>query len=114
MNNLNDALARFLEQNPDLPTGDNSTAEPQSATQREEKQTLVVAMERKGRGGKTATIISGFTWPDERIAQLASKMKSRMGTGGAARSGEILIQGDRREDVARFLRQLGHTVKGVK
>ncbi len=117
MNNLTDALARFLEQNPDLPAGDDNATPDADAPQAagdNERQTLVLSMERKGRGGKTATIISGFTWPDDRIAALASTLKSRLGTGGAARGGEILIQGDRRDDVARLLRQQGHLVKGVK
>lgn len=110
MNNLTDVLARFLEQNPDLPAGDDT---PVTESTVNDRQTLVVSMERKGRGGKTATIISGFTWPDNRIAELASTLKSRLGTGGAARGGEILIQGDRRADVASLLRKQGHVVKGV-
>lgn len=73
---------------------------------------LLITMERKGRGGKTATIISGFTIDDDAIARLASQLKTRLGTGGSARGGEILIQGDRRKDVAAALNQLGFKTKG--
>lgn len=73
---------------------------------------LLVTMERKGRGGKTATIISGFTMDDAAVAQLASRLKTRLGTGGSSRGGEILIQGDRRADVAAALRGYGFKVKG--
>lgn len=64
-------------------------------------------MERKGRGGKTATIVSGFTIDDDAVASVAAALKKRLATGGSARGGEILIQGDRRADVIDALRALG-------
>lgn len=70
---------------------------------------LDIIFERKGRAGKCATIIAGFTINDEQIDALASEMKRTLGTGGSARGGEILIQGDRRQDVLKFL-----TSKGMK
>ena len=70
-------------------------------------QKLRVDIERKGRGGKTATIISGFSLDDEQIGRIAASLKKRLGTGGSARGGEILIQGDRRDDVLAALRQMG-------
>ena len=110
MGSLEDAMKRFLEANPDLPEG------PEPATPAAERtavQQLTVSMERKGRGGKTATIISGFTLPDSEVAAIASDLKTRLGTGGSARGAEILVQGDRRADVARLLRDMGHKVKGI-
>lgn len=68
---------------------------------------LDIIFEKKGRGGKTATIISGFEISDEEIKALASKMKAKLGTGGSARGGEILIQGDRRKDVLEYLKTSG-------
>lgn len=70
------------------------------------KQKLSVSIEKKGRGGKTATIISGFTLPDDEIAQIASTLKKKLSTGGSSRGGEILIQGDRRQQVLQILKQL--------
>lgn len=84
-------------------TNDVSTDKPIETSR------LDIIFEKKGRGGKTATIISGFTIDDETIAALASEMKQKLGTGGSARGGEILIQGDRRNDVLKFL-----TAKGIK
>lgn len=71
---------------------------------------LCVSMERKGRGGKTATIIYGFPdgYPDEEIARVASELRRRLGTGGSARGGEILLQGDRRADVADALAKMNY------
>ncbi len=71
---------------------------------------LTVSYERKGRAGKSATIISGFTLPDDEVAELASAIKKSLGTGGSARGGEILIQGDRRDDVKNFLKLKGYKV----
>ena len=81
--------------------GPDTTPEPENDTPADEapaqRGRLDIIFERKGRAGKTATIVAGFTISDEEIEALAS------GAGGSARGGEILIQGDRRQDVLRFL-----------
>lgn len=83
---------------------------PEETPERKPAQTerLTISYERKGRGGKSATIISGFTISDEELSSLASDMKKTLGTGGSARGGEILIQGDRREDVRAYLKRHGY------
>lgn len=73
--------------------------------------TLHVLIDRKGRKGKTATIIEGFTCPEEEVATIASRLKTKLGTGGSVRGGEILIQGDVAERVKGLLRELGYRVK---
>lgn len=84
----------------DAPDGDNTTEERQTGR-------LDIVLERKGRAGKTATIITGFTVSDEAVANIASQLKRSLGTGGSARGGEILIQGDRRKEVLARLTALG-------
>lgn len=74
---------------------------------------LLITYERKGRGGKQATIISGFECDDEGLRDIASTLKQRLATGGSARGGEILVQGDRRADAAALLRSMGFKVKGA-
>lgn len=74
---------------------------------------LEIVFERKGRAGKSATIIAGFTLPDSDVDEIAAQLKRALGTGGSARGGEILIQGDRRSDVAAWLRKKGFKVKGA-
>lgn len=85
----------------------NTAPEPSipSAPQPRALPKLKIAVERKGRGGKTATIIYGFPddWDDNRIAALASRLKQTLGTGGSARGGEILIQGDCTEKLRQTL-----------
>lgn len=73
---------------------------------------LHIAYERKGRGGKEATIIYGFECDDATLASLASRMKRDLATGGSCRDGEILLQGDRREAARQWLsRNLGVKAK---
>lgn len=74
--------------------------------------TVTIFYERKGRGGKQATIVSGFTCSDTELKAVASELKQRLATGGSARGGEILIQGDRRSDTAAALKAMGYKVKG--
>lgn len=72
------------------------------------REKLSMSMERKGRGGKTATIIFGFEGDDEEVAATASKLKQKLGIGGSARGGEILLQGDVREKVKPVLKAMGY------
>ena len=104
-----EALAAFLSANPDLPEGTDAAAsdEPQAAR----LPVLTMSMERKGRCGKTATIIAGFDTP-EQAADTAATLKKRLATGGSCRDCEVLLQGDRRDDVRRLLASLGFKVKG--
>jgi len=82
--------------------------EPQPAVAPDE---LRVVIDRKGRKGKTATIVEGFTCSDQEVAEIASSLKSKLGTGGSSRGGEILIQGDYASKVAQLLKASGYKVK---
>jgi translation initiation factor 1 len=67
-----------------------------------------VLREKAGRGGKTVTVATGFTGiglPEKE--QLAKKMQKACGVGGTVKDGRIEIQGDKREEVARILREAG-------
>lgn len=93
-----------------LPEGETTApaTEPEVSTP---TQHLHVRFERKGRGGKTATIIGGFTLSSEHIASLAADIKKSLGVGGSWRDDEILLQGDCREAAVRWLRSHSHKVK---
>lgn len=59
-----------------------------------------------GRGGKTVTVVKNFVGiglPEKE--QLAKAMQKSCGTGGTVKDGQIEIQGDKREEVARILRE---------
>ncbi len=111
MNDWQSSLQQFLNSNPDLPEGE-PVQEEAAPRKPAKKPKLQIVMERKGRAGKTATIVAGFPadMPDDEISALAALLKQKLGTGGSARGGEILIQGDRRADVARLLRAEGFSV----
>lgn len=104
-----DALQAFLDNNPDLPVGNDTPVPRPETTVRHPR--LDIILERKGRAGKTATIVTGFTVDDDELSRLASAIKTKLGTGGSARGGEILIQGDRRNDVKRVLEQEGYKTR---
>ncbi len=74
------------------------------------KDKLSIFIEKKGRGGKIATIIVGFSCSDSELRQLASRLKNLLGCGGSCRDGEILLQGNRREDVIPHLRSFGYRI----
>lgn len=74
----------------------------------QKKEKLNIFFERKGRGGKTATIIEGFKCSDEELREVAKKLQKKLGTGGSARGGEILLQGDCREKAVDLLRKEGY------
>jgi len=96
-------------------TGEPSEASEQPGGDYATAQTtrLDIVLERKGRAGKTATIVTGFTIPDAGVSRVAAKLKSALGTGGSARGGEILIQGDRRDDVLRLLAAYGFRARKI-
>lgn len=90
-----------VDDTPDTPS-ENKVSDKENL-----KQRLRVVTDRKGRKGKTATIVEGFTCSDAEVEEVAKKIKQRLGTGGSARGGEILIQGDRKADVVKALGELG-------
>jgi translation initiation factor 1 len=70
-----------------------------------------VRLERKGRGGKTVTVLSGLSGPAAGLADLARELKAACGAGGTLKGREIEIQGDQRDRVEAFLAKRGLGVK---
>lgn len=88
-----------------------SVEEPDAETPPPSKQKLRILLDRKNRKGKEATIITGFMGSDGDLKELARKLKTKCGTGGSARGGEILIQGDMRAKVKELLENEGYNAK---
>lgn len=76
-----------------------------------QKEKLTVVLDKKGRNGKTATIIEGFTIPQSEVEKIARELKNKLGTGGSVREGEILIQGDRKNQIIEFLKNKNFKVR---
>lgn len=104
-NDFKSAMEAFLKNNPDIPEGE--VIEEVSVANVDNDFRMDVVLEKKGRAGKQATIICGFQGSDEALLELASTLKRKLATGGSARGGEILIQGDRRKEVVEILKSLG-------
>lgn len=77
------------------------------------KARIDIVLERKGRAGKQATIVTGFTIDDDAVRLVASHLKRRLGTGGSARGGEILVQGDWRQRVLDELTAMGFKARVI-
>ena len=73
------------------------------------QQQLRVRIDTKHRAGKAVTLITGFIGKEEDIEDLGKKLKSFCGTGGSAKDGEIIVQGDQREKVMQWLIKNGYS-----
>ena len=78
-----------------------------------EKDILEIHFEKKGRGGKTAVIVKGFSGSDEALNTLGKTLKTKCGVGGSAKDGEIIIQGNVRKKVIEVLEAEGFKTKRV-
>lgn len=94
--------------NPDFIFDDSDAVTPEEIPV-PEKQNLRVMVERKGRGGKTVTLVTGFIGPDESLQTLAKMLKTKCGVGGSAKDGEIVLQGEFKVKVAETLKTMGYT-----
>ena len=67
------------------------------------QQKLKIKLDTKHRAGKAVTLVDGFVGKEEDLEDLGKKLKSFCGTGGSAKNGEIIVQGDQREKVLQWL-----------
>ncbi|HQW10798.1 MAG TPA: translation initiation factor [Saprospiraceae bacterium] len=69
---------------------------------------LRVWVDKKNRGGKEATIIRGFSGHTTELETLGKTLKTKCGVGGAAKDGEIILQGNHRDKVVKWLHEMGY------
>ncbi len=104
---IHDAFAKLRER---LPAG---YAPPASAAPTGSEAAVgaparaIVRIERKGRGGKEATLVERLELPAAALAAWLDEAKRALGCGGAVEDGALVLQGDQRERVARWLERRG-------
>lgn len=106
-NDWKDRLNVVYSTNPDF--NYECIEEEQAETLPKNQQKLRVGIEKKGRGGKTVTIIKGFIGSEEDLKDLSKWLKTKCGVGGSAKEGEIIIQGDFKQRIIELLKAEGYT-----
>lgn len=74
------------------------------------KQKLKIRLDTRHRAGKAVTLVDGFVGKEEDLQELSKKLKNFCGTGGSAKDGQIIIQGDQREKVRQWLQKMGYRI----
>ena len=78
------------------------------------KQNLRVSIDKKNRGGKVVTLITGFVGTENDLKKLGKLLKSKCGVGGSAKDSEIIVQGDFKTKIIELLIKEGYIkTKGV-
>lgn len=106
-NDWKDRLNIVYSTNPDFQYEQEEDDAPESIDKKQQK--LRVCIEKKGRGGKTVTLINGFIGQEEDLKELGKLLKSKCGVGGSVKDGTILIQGDFKSRIIEILKAEGYT-----
>ncbi len=71
-------------------------------------QKLFVRKEKKGRGGKTVTVVEGYQGNPMVLEKLCKKVKQQCGVGGSVQNKTFIIQGDKANQVVKILIKEGY------
>ena len=75
------------------------------------QQKATVRLDRKGRGGKSVTVIEGLRMPQKEREALLKQLKTKLGTGGTVKDTCLEIQGDHCDALMAVLEKLGYPTK---
>jgi len=67
-----------------------------------------VALENKGRGGKSVTVVRGLPLAPDALLVLARELRAACGCGGTVKDDVVEVQGDQRTRVEAFLVERGY------
>ena len=88
-----------------------ATERPEQPDAPPNQQKIIIQASRKGRKGKTVTVVSGFQLTSKSLQDLSKKFKNLCGSGGTIKDGNIEIQGDHRPKIQSFLTDLGYKTR---
>lgn len=108
-NDWKSRLGMVYSTNPDFQFEEEEVIEQDTLAPKDQK--LIVAIDRKGRGGKQVTVVTGFVGKTDDLEALGKTLKAKCGVGGSVKDGEILIQGDQRDKITTILTGLGYKAK---
>jgi translation initiation factor 1 len=91
--------------------GDEEPDNDETAELPPNQHKLKIEVSKKGKGGKTVTIVSGFQVSSETLISLTKVLKNQCGAGGAMRDNSIEIQGDHRQKLLELVTKLGYKAK---
>lgn len=111
-NDWKDRLNVVYSTNPDFSY--EKEDDDEQVTIEKNKQNLRVSLDKKNRGGKVVTLITGFSGTDNDLKELGRLLKSKCGVGGSAKDGEIIVQGDFKAKVTELLVMEGYTKTKMK
>ncbi|MEG1564105.1 MAG: translation initiation factor [Bacteroides sp.] len=106
-NDWKDRLNVVYSTNPDFGYEKEEEAAPKTLPGSQQK--LRVLLDRKNRGGKVVTLITGFVGTETELKELGKLLKTKCGVGGAAKDREIIIQGDFKLKIVELLKKEGYT-----
>jgi translation initiation factor 1 len=78
---------------------------------RQQNTPVLVMLDRKGRGGKSVSVIKQVMSPPAGKEALLKLIKTKLGTGGTVKEDDIEIQGDHRDTILAILKELGYQAK---
>jgi translation initiation factor 1 len=105
-NDWKDRLNVVYSTNPDFQY--ETAGKEELDTLPKEKQQLKISLDKRNRGGKMVSLIIGFVGKEEDLQALGKLLKVKCGVGGAAKDGEIIIQGDFRKKLLELLHKEGY------
>lgn len=92
---------------PDFEYNEDSVEETDTLPPQQQK--LRVMLDKKNRAGKAVTLVTGFVGTNDELEALGKKLKNLCGSGGSAKDAEVLVQGDHRDKVLKWLLDNGYS-----